>query len=147
MLIRIVLIRVGDRRCRCIAVDPHVASQFDLMCARIVLSVIGINIRVAHVNCDVVPRCCQSVFICRFSSGRDFNRDVLLGLDLSPDETDARKEGGEQQNRLSHRGRRTYRSKAFLQSQKRSVPGQKQLRAAQNSVQDHGIDNRKPATC
>src|SRR5438046_9500704 len=74
------------------------------MCARIVLSVIGIYIRVAHVNCDVVPRCCQSVFICCFSGGRDFNRDVLRGLDLSPNETDARKEGGDQQNRLSHCG-------------------------------------------
>jgi len=53
----------GDRRCRFIAVDPHVASQFHLMCGRIVLRVIGVDVCVAHVNGDVVPRCGHPVFI------------------------------------------------------------------------------------
>src|SRR5882724_12708383 len=116
------------------------------MCARIVLSVIGINIRVAHVNCDVVPRCCPSVFICCLSSGRDFDRDVLRTLELSPDETDARKEAGEQQNQLSHRG--VERTAANPSCKDKSVCTEaKAARAVQNCLLDHRIDKRRPATC
>ena len=53
----------GDRSCRFIPVDPYVASQFHFVRGRIVLRVIGVDVCVAHVNGDVVPRCGHPVFI------------------------------------------------------------------------------------
>ena len=109
---------IVGRCCWLIAINPHVSSQFHLVCARIILRVVGINICVAHMNGDVVPRCCQSVLICSFPSGRNFNRSVLRSLDCSFHQTGARKKSDEQENRLSHGGRRKYCIKGFLESPK-----------------------------
>ena len=129
------------------AVDPHMAFQFHFVCVRIVLRVIGVDIRVTHVNGDVVSRRRQTVFVIGLPSRRDFNRSILQSLDFSRDEAGARKESGEQQKQLSHGGRRRYRSEPFLQSQKRCALRHRALRAQKNWIDNHWIDNRKPAIC
>ncbi len=132
-----------------IPIDSDVTSQFYVVCVGIVLCVIGINIRVADMNGDIVPRRCQPVFICRFSSGGDFNRSILRSLDLSFNQTGTREEeGGEQQNWLSHGGRRRYCTGSRPQSQKHSalMPGSPE--SAKDCPANHWIDNSEPvAAC
>ena len=101
-----------------ITIDPHVAPQFHIVRAGIVLCVVGVNVCVARMNRNIIARRCQPVFICSFPSGRNFNRNILWSLDFSSHKTGARKESDEQQNRLSHGGRRKYCSKGFLKSPK-----------------------------
>src|SRR5438045_6701140 len=103
--------------------------------------------------------CRHLVFICRLPSGRDFNRRILRSLNCSCDKTGARKENDEQQKRLSHGGRRRYRSQAFLQSQNRFALRSRELASIGNWISHHWIGNaeiigvsepfrsRKPAIC
>ena len=93
-----------------------VTSQFDVVRGGVVLRVIGVNVRVANMNRDIIPRGGQAILICCLPGRSDFNRSILRGLDLSQDQTGTRQKSGDQQDQRSHGARRTYRARASLQS-------------------------------
>jgi hypothetical protein len=92
------------------------APQLYVVRRGIVLRVIGVNVCVANVNRDIIPRRGQAVFVRRFPCRSDFNRSILRGLDLSLDQSGTRHKCGDQEDQRSHRARRTYRARGSLQS-------------------------------
>jgi len=73
-----------------ITINSYVTFQFNVVRVGIVLRVIGINICVADMNGDIIPRCRPPVFIRRLPGGGNFNRSILRRLDLSVNQTGAR---------------------------------------------------------
>src|ERR1044071_5249425 len=113
--LRVVNATLGDVHAR-ISVNPHVASQLYVLRCGIVLRVVGVDIRVADMNRDVIARRGKTILICRLPGRSDFNRSFLRSLDLSLDQTGTGQKGGNQEDQRSHGARRTYRASASLQS-------------------------------
>ena len=113
--LRVVNSILGDVHAH-ISVDPHMASQLDIVRSGIVLCIVGVDIRVADMNRDVIARRGQTILIGRLPRRSDLNRSVLRSLDLSLDQTGTRQKSGDQQNQRSHGARRTYRAGGSLQS-------------------------------
>src|SRR5882757_10704633 len=113
--LRVVNAILGDVHAH-ISVDAHVASQLYVVRSGIVLRIVGVDIRVADMNRDVIARRGQAVLIGRLPRGSDLNRSLLRSLDLSVDQTGTGQKSGDQQNQRSHGARRTYRARASLQS-------------------------------
>ncbi|KAF5408981.1 MAG: hypothetical protein Udaeo2_08460 [Candidatus Udaeobacter sp.] len=85
---------LGDVQAR-VPIDSHVASQLHVVRSGIVLRVIGVDVRVANVDRDVIARRGQAILICRLPCRSDFNGSVLLSLDLSLDQTGTRQKSGD----------------------------------------------------
>src|SRR4030095_3601894 len=102
-------------------INPDVTPQLHVVRRGIILCVVGVNVRIADVNRDVVAGGRQAVFICGLPGRSDFYWGILRSLDLSVHQPGSRKQAGEQKNQRSHGERQTYRSKVPLQSQKRST--------------------------
>ena len=89
-----------------VAIDAHVAFSQDFVRFRIVLSKIGVNIRISDMDGDVVPRCGQPSLIVGLPCRGDLNWSAFRRFDLSLGNTDRQNQRKEQTDRCSHGGRR-----------------------------------------
>ena len=101
-----------------VAIDSGISVDGDFSRARIVLGRIGIDVRVADMNGDVIVSGRDAILIVRLSTRRNLDRKITKSWHLCLRETDRRNEQRYQQERLTHGGRRKYRRTALLQSQK-----------------------------
>src|SRR5207302_8553533 len=81
-------------------VDTNIPFHKDLVFVGIVLRVIGVDVGITDMDCDVLTRGSQSVFIIGLTSRSDLYRLILWSFDRGLNASGCKQEKGKQRQRL-----------------------------------------------